>query len=155
MQAMQGVLDDHECAKANFIDIDLGDADGPWSLVEGAIRSSGDSGHGNPVPGLKAVAVTKILHESDLIWCQSLTLRFTASIWARRRPPELTARRQGGFGRCSKPTCALAEPGSPASRPRFKFLVLFGWLRLGTSSGGRRLCRSAPALLYPAVMAFR
>jgi hypothetical protein len=69
MRAMQSALDDLECAKANFLDIDLGDVNGPWSLVEAAILSSGNSGHGNPVPGLKAVAVTKILHRKrpDLV----------------------------------------------------------------------------------------
>lgn len=36
-----------------------------------------------------------------------------------------------------------------------RFLVLFGWLRLGTSSGGRHPCRSGRALLCPAAMVFR
>ena len=62
MEAMQAVLDSPECARASFLDIDLGDADGPWALVDAAIRSSGGSGHGNPVPGLKAVGISKILH---------------------------------------------------------------------------------------------
>jgi hypothetical protein len=59
---MQAVLDDPRCAAADFIDVDLNDADGPWSRVDAAIYSSGDSGGSNPLPGLKAVAVTKILH---------------------------------------------------------------------------------------------
>lgn len=69
LRAMQAVLDDPRCATADFLDVDLGDADGPWSRVEAAIRSSGDSGQGNPVAGLKAVAVTKILHRErpDLV----------------------------------------------------------------------------------------
>jgi hypothetical protein len=62
LNAMQAVLDDPRCARASFVDIDLGDPDGPWALVDAAIRSSGGSGQGNPVPGLKAVGVSKILH---------------------------------------------------------------------------------------------
>jgi hypothetical protein len=62
LRAMQAVLDDPECARASFADTDLNDEAGPWALVDAAIRSTGDSGQGNPVPGLKAVGVTKILH---------------------------------------------------------------------------------------------
>jgi hypothetical protein len=47
---------------AGFLDVALSDPHGPWARVDTAIRSSGDGGHGDPVPGLKAVAVTKILH---------------------------------------------------------------------------------------------
>jgi hypothetical protein len=59
---MQAVLDDPQCETADFIDVDLSDAHGPWCRVDTAICSSGDSGQGNPLSGLKAVAVTKILH---------------------------------------------------------------------------------------------
>jgi Family of unknown function (DUF6308) len=62
MKAMQAVLDDPGCSRASFLDIDLCDGDGPWALVDAAIRSSGGCGQGNPVPGLKAVGVSKILH---------------------------------------------------------------------------------------------
>lgn len=36
-----------------------------------------------------------------------------------------------------------------------RFLVLFRWLRLGTSPGGCHPCRSGRALLCPAPMPFR
>lgn len=60
--AMQAVLDDRRCAVADFLDIDLNDATGPWALVEAAILSTGPNGANAPVPSFKAVAVTKILH---------------------------------------------------------------------------------------------
>jgi hypothetical protein len=61
-EAMQAVLDDHGCAVADFLDIDLNDSVGPWALVEAAILSTGPNGTSAPVPDFKAVAVTKILH---------------------------------------------------------------------------------------------
>lgn len=62
LKAMQAVLDDPRCTTADFIHVDLSAANGPWSRVDTAICSSGDSPNGNPLSGLKAVAVTKILH---------------------------------------------------------------------------------------------
>ncbi|MFJ3793323.1 DUF6308 family protein [Kitasatospora sp. NPDC090091] len=65
LRAMQDVLDDEACATADFLDLDLvpaghdpvlDDPTGPWALVDRALAASRD------VAGVKAVAVTKILH---------------------------------------------------------------------------------------------
>ena len=54
--AMQAVLADAAGRTADFLDLELGDPDGPWSLVDAAIFES------RHVHYLKGVAVTKILH---------------------------------------------------------------------------------------------
>ncbi|WP_395292389.1 DUF6308 family protein [Kitasatospora hibisci] len=60
LRAMQAVLDDEDCVTADFLDVDLDlDLDGhagPWVLVDRALAASRD------VAGVKAVAVSKILH---------------------------------------------------------------------------------------------
>ncbi|MCG6499626.1 DUF6308 family protein [Kitasatospora sp. A2-31] len=56
LRAMQAVLDDEACATADFLDLALDDPAGPWALVDRALAASRD------VAGVKAVAVTKILH---------------------------------------------------------------------------------------------
>lgn len=56
LRAMQAVLDDPSCTTADFFDISLDTTVGPWALVDQALISTAD------VPGVKAVAVTKILH---------------------------------------------------------------------------------------------
>ncbi|MEW1863063.1 DUF6308 family protein [Streptomyces sp. NPDC088194] len=56
LEAMQAVLGDRRCVTADFLDVRLDDREGPWHLVDRALALSGN------VKGIKAVAVTKILH---------------------------------------------------------------------------------------------
>lgn len=56
LQAMQTILGDRRCRTADFLDVSLDDPEGPWRLVDRALALSGE------VKGIKAVAVTKILH---------------------------------------------------------------------------------------------
>lgn len=56
LSAMQAVLDDQSCATADFFEVSLDTTGGPWALVDRALVASGD------LKGVKAVAVTKILH---------------------------------------------------------------------------------------------
>lgn len=120
LQAMQAVLDDSRCATENFLNVDLCDTDGPWSRVQAAIRSSGDSGQGNPVSGLKALAVTRSSIGSGRISYRSLTLRCTSSTWVPHRLSVRTMRRPGGSGHYFRLTCAQTEPGSLALLPQFR-----------------------------------
>ena len=54
--AMQAVLADEKCRKADFFTVDLQDGNGPWSKVMAAFEAS------YKVRNLKAVAVSKVLH---------------------------------------------------------------------------------------------
>jgi hypothetical protein len=56
LAAMRAVLADTAGRTADFIHLELGDPDGPWSLVDTAIYESRHAYY------LKGVAVTKILH---------------------------------------------------------------------------------------------
>ncbi|MFE4956204.1 DUF6308 family protein [Streptomyces sp. NPDC056653] len=61
LEAMQAVLADKACVVADFVDVTLDPFEGPWSLVDRALVATGEAG-GTGLRGLKAVAVTKILH---------------------------------------------------------------------------------------------
>lgn len=56
LEAMQGVLDDPRSSTDRFVSLDLEDPHGVWSVVRHAMAASEN------VPGLTAVAVSKILH---------------------------------------------------------------------------------------------
>ncbi|MFD0351424.1 DUF6308 family protein [Kitasatospora aburaviensis] len=113
LRAMQAVLDDEACATADFLDLeldldldlDLDDHAGPWALVDRALVASRD------VAGVKAVAVTKILHRKR----PRLVPIFDRSVhrfYTGLTPP--TGAYQdtpAPSGPCSRATCAATAPG--------------------------------------------
>lgn len=56
LAAMRRVLTDKECTGANFLECDLQDESGPWSVVDAAFAACCST------RGIRAVAVSKILH---------------------------------------------------------------------------------------------
>jgi hypothetical protein len=54
--AMEHLLNETGTTAPTFLDVDLTDEDGPWSLVRSVLR------HSDKTPGLAAAMVTKMLH---------------------------------------------------------------------------------------------
>ncbi|WP_157847760.1 DUF6308 family protein [Streptomyces violens] len=61
LRAMQAVLEHPAARSADFLDTSLDPSCAPWALVDAALAASGEA-EGVGVSGVKAVAVTKILH---------------------------------------------------------------------------------------------
>lgn len=138
LAAMRRVLTDKGCAEANFLERDLQDESGPWSIVDAAFTARCST------RGIKAVAVSKIHTVNVPSWYQSSIARYFGSTLARYHASAPASMHPANYGWSSRRTSACTAPGCLHLLTDTKHLTAsrFRCCALRTSSFG---CISVPA----------